>query len=246
MHNQTRALVTGASSGIGAATVHALRAHEATVYAAARRIDRLEKLADETGAIAVELDVTDPDAVTTFGAHTEIDVLINNAGLGRAMGSLADASISDITRTIGTNVTGLLLMTNAVLPGMIKRGNGHIVNISSTAAIHAGATALYSASKAAVHKLSRDLRCELAGTGVRVTEINPGRVTTEFYDVAVDDPAMRAKLQQTGITELSPHDVAASIMHCVNAPWHVNISQLEIVPSEQVYGGYGFHPFTRP
>ena len=116
--------------------------------------------------------------------------------------------------------------------------------MSSTAAMHAGPTALYGASKAAVHKFCRDLRNELSGSGIRVSEINPGRVATEFYEVAMDDRKARERAQNTGITELQPSDVAASIVHMVDAPWHVNISQLEIVPQEQVYGGYHFAPLA--
>lgn len=238
------ALVTGASSGIGAATVRALRAKGVTVIAAARRLDRLESLAAETGCTPLELDVRDRDAVTALEHDHRIDVLINNAGLGRAMGSLATADISDIERTIDTNVTALIHVTRAVLPGMLERKRGHIVNMSSTAAMHAGPTALYGASKAAVHKFCRDLRNELSGSGVRVSEINPGRVSTEFYEVAIDDEERRASAQDTGITVLHPDDVAASIIHMVDAPWHVNISQLEIVPQEQIYGGYHFAPLS--
>ncbi len=235
------ALVTGASSGIGAATVRALRHAGMDVIAAARRLDRLESLAQETGCEPLELDVRDRASVAAL-EDRPIDILVNNAGLGRAMGSLMTASIEDIEQTIDTNVTSLIHLTRAVTPGMIERGRGHLVNISSTAAFHAGATALYGASKGAVHKFTRDLRNELHGTGVRISEINPGRVATEFYDVAIDEPDKRAAATNTGITVLEPADVAASIVHVVTAPWHVNISQLEIVPQEQIYGGYFFSP----
>lgn len=236
------ALVTGASSGIGEATVRALRSRGVQVIAAARRLDRLHALAEETGCAPLELDVRDRDAVAAIEFRHQIDILINNAGLGRALGSLATADLADIERTIDTNVTSAIHLIRAVLPGMIERRRGHIVNMSSTAAIHAGPTALYGASKAAVHKLSRDLRQELQGTGIRVSEINPGRVATEFYDVAMDDPAQRAQAKDTGVTILSPADVATSILHIVDAPAHVNISQLEIVPLGQAYGGYQFAP----
>ncbi len=239
------ALVTGASSGIGAAVVRALRTADVHVIAAARRVDRLAALAEETGCSVLELDVRNRESVAAL-EKLEIDVLVNNAGLGRAMGSLATASIDDIERTIDTNVTALIHLTRAVLPGMIARKRGHIVNMSSTAAIHAGPTALYGASKGAVHKFCRDLRNELHGTGVRVSEINPGRVATEFYNVAMDTDEQRERATDTGITVLRPEDVADSILHVVNAPWHVNISQLEIVPQEQIYGGYFFSPLDVP
>lgn len=239
------ALVTGASSGIGEATVRSLCDAGVNVIAAARRRDRLEELAEKTGCTVLELDVRDRDAVSALGDQ-QIDVLVNNAGLGRAMGSFVESELSDIERTLDTNVTALIHLTRAVLPGMIDRGRGHIVNISSTAALHPVPTALYGASKGAIHKFCKDLRLEVAGQGVRISEIQPGRVETEFYDVAVDDPERRAQLADIPITPLSPADVADAIVYVTNAPWHVNISQLEIVPQEQVYGGYGFAPLNQP
>ncbi len=243
LSKEQTALVTGASSGIGEATVRALRARGVTVIAAARRLDRLQLLAEQTGCMALELDVRDREAVAAIESNHEVDILVNNAGMGGAMESLATADISDIERTIDTNVISAMHMIRAVLPGMIARKQGHVVNMSSTAAMYATPFALYGASKAAIHKLSRDLRQELMGTGVLVSEINPGRVTTEFYEVALDDLESRSRAQNTGITELSPDDVAASIIHVLDAPRHVSINQLEIVPAEQTYGGYQFTPF---
>ncbi len=237
------ALVTGASSGIGEATVVALRERGIEVHAAARRIDRLEDLAERTGCIAHELDVRDRAAVAAIGETIPVDILINNAGLGRALGSLWTADIEDIEMTIDTNVTSAIHMVRTVLPGMVERGKGHIVNMSSVLALYPAPAALYGATKGAIHKLSRDLRQELQGTGIRVTEINPGRVTTEFYNVAIDDEEELARTTDTGVEEVTPADVAASIIHVVDAPWRVNISQLEIVPTEQTYGGSQFVPF---
>lgn len=241
---QQTALVTGASSGIGEATVRALRSRGVSVIAAARRLDRLESLAQETGCVALELDVRDRAAVAALETAQEIDILVNNAGLGRGMDSLATATISDIERTIDTNVTAAIHVIRAVLPGMLERKSGHIVNMSSTAALYPAPFALYGASKAAIHMLSRDLRQELMGSGIRVSEINPGRVATEFYEVAIDDPDIREQALNPGIAELTPDDVAASIVHVLDAPKHVSINQLEIVPTEQTYGGYQFTPFT--
>lgn len=238
------ALVTGASSGIGEATVVALRERGVEVHAAARRIERLEDLAERTGCIPHQLDVRDRAAVTALCDSVPVDILINNAGLGRALGSLWTAPIEDIEMTIDTNVTSAIHMVRAVLPGMVERGKGHIVNMSSVLALYPAPAALYGATKGAIHKLSRDLRQELQGTGVRVTEINPGRVTTEFYNVAIDDEEKLAKTTDTQIEEVTAADVAASIVHVVDAPWRVNISQLEIVPTEQTYGGSQFVPFA--
>ena len=239
------ALVTGASSGIGEATVVALRDRGIQVHAAARRGDRLDDLAQRTGCIPHQLDVRDRSAVTRLGETVPVDILVNNAGLGRAIGSLSSATIDDIETTIDTNVTSAIHVIRAVLPGMVERGRGHIVNMSSVLALYPAPAALYGASKAAIHMLSRDLRQELQGTGIRVSEINPGRVSTEFYDVAIDDPDERARTADSGIDEVRPADVADWIVHVVDAPWRVNISQLEIVPTEQSYGGSQFVP-VRP
>ena len=237
LDKNTTALVTGASSGIGEATVRALRAKGVQVYAAARRIDRLHKLADDTGCVPIEPDVRDRTAVRAFGEEYPVDILVNNAGLGRAMGSLWKAEIEDIETTVDTNVTAAILMIKSVLPGMIQRQRGHIVNMSSVVALYPLPAALYGVTKRIIHKLSRDLRPELQGTGVRVTELNPGRVVSEFYDVAIDDEAQRAKVIENDCEDLIADDIADAVVYCVEAPWRVNISQMEIMPTEQTYGG---------
>ena len=243
LDQNTKVLVTGASSGIGEATARALRSRGVKVYAAARRLDRLEKLAGETGCIPVQLDVRDREAVMTFGKEQPVDILVNNAGLGRALGAMWKAEVEDIEITVDTNVTAAFIMIMAVLPGMIERGRGHIVNISSVTALYPLPMALYGATKGAIHKLSRDLRQELKGTGIRVTEISPGRVISEFYNVAIDDDEQRQKITETHSEDLLASDIADAIVYCVDAPWRVNVSQMEIVPTEQTYGGAQFVPF---
>ena len=215
----TKALVTGASSGIGEATARALRARGVKVFAAARRLDRLEKLAEETGCIPVQLDVRNRAAVMAFGKEQPVDILVNNAGLGRALGAMWKAEVEDIEITVETNVTAALIMIKAVLPGMIERGRGHIVNMSSVAALYPLPMALYGATKGAMHKLCRDLRQELQGTGIRVTEINPGRVISEFYNVAIDDDEQRQRTTETHCEDLLAADIADAIVYCVDAPW---------------------------
>ena len=243
LDQNTKALVTGASSGIGEATARALRARGVKVFAAARRLDRLEKLAEETGCIPVQLDVRNRAAVMAFGKEQPVDILVNNAGLGRALGAMWKAEVEDIEITVETNVTAAIIMIKAVLPGMIERGRGHIVNMSSVAALYPLPMALYGATKGAVHKLCRDLRQELQGTGIRVTEINPGRVISEFYNVAIDDDEQRQRTTETHCEDLLAADIADAIVYCVDAPWRVNVSQMEIVPTEQTYGGAQFVPF---
>ncbi len=239
------ALVTGASSGIGEATVRALRAQGVQVHAAARRIERLEALAAETGCVPHALDVRDRDAVAALGAEIEIDILVNNAGLGRVLGSIWSGTAEDIDMTVDTNVAGAIHVIRAFLPGMIDRGRGHIINMSSVLALYPFPAALYGATKGAIHMLSRDLRNELQGTGVRVTEICPGRVVTEFYDVAIDDKARLKQVKDTPSVDLLASDIADAIVYVTSAPWRVNVSLMEILPTEQTYGGAQFVPFDR-
>ncbi|MEE8454956.1 MAG: SDR family oxidoreductase [Limibaculum sp.] len=236
------ALVTGASSGIGAAVVRKLAANGWQVHALARRAARLEALAGETGCIPHALDIRDGAALERLMAGLAPDLLVNNAGLGAGITGLATASRDEVARTIDTNVTAVLELTRLTLPGMIARRRGHVVNLGSVAGLYPLVSAVYGASKGAVRLLSQNLRLELRGTGVRVTEICPGRVTSEFYDAAVPDPAARDRIKTTGIRELSPDDIAEAILYAVSTPAHVNVSTIELQPVEQTFGGAQFDP----
>ena len=240
------AVVTGASAGIGAATVAALTDRGMHVHALARRADRLAALAEATGCATHQVDVRDHDALRALLGGLEVDVLVNNAGVGRGIASFFEAEPDDLDQTIDTNVSAVLHACHAVLPGMIERGRGHLVLLGSTAGLHALPTTVYGASKGAIHMMTANLRLDLAGTGVRVTEVCPGRVTTEFYDAAIDDPEQRAVLQQTGISQLTSSDVADAIAYAVEAPWHVNVTTIELQPTEQTYGGSRFDKFEGP
>lgn len=239
------ALVTGASSGIGAATVRALRDRGFEVHAVARREERLAQLAEETGCVVHVLDVRDREAVAALGRELPVDILVNNAGLGRAIGAIWRGTDDDIDRTVDTNLTAAIHVIRAVLPGMIERGRGHIVNVSSVMALRSGHAALYGATKGGMHMLSRDLRHELEGSGIRVSEICPGRVVTEFYDVAIDDEERRERVKDTPSEDLTPADVADAIVYVVSAPRHVDITLMEIFPTEQTYGGSRFVALER-
>ena len=233
------ALVTGASSGIGAAVVRGLRGAGFEVWAMARRAERLDALAGETGCTPIVADVRDTAAMQEALAGLAPDVLVNNAGLGTGITGLATASAEDVARTIDTNVKALLQLTRIVLPGMIERGRGHIVNLGSVAGLYPIASAIYGGSKGAVHLSSQNLRIELRGTGIRVTEISPGRVTTEFFDVAVPEPVPHVP-KAPPIRAMDPGDIAAAILYAVRAPAHVNVSMIELQPTEQWFGGASF------
>ena len=230
------AIVTGASSGIGLAIAGL------SVHAVARRADRLETLANTPRITPHALDLRDTAAVENTFGKMEIDILVNNAGTARGFGGLLEASTEDIDATIGTNVTAALQILRIVLPGMAARKRGHVINMGSTAGLYPAASAIYGGSKGAIRMLSPNLRLELRGTGIRVTEICPGRVETEIYDAAFDDAEKAAAIKETGIDDLQPKDVADIVLYALNAPPHVNISSVEIVPTGQSYGGMNLDP----
>jgi NADP-dependent 3-hydroxy acid dehydrogenase YdfG len=238
------AIVTGASSGIGAGVARGLSKAGWEVHALARRADRLDALANETGCIPHALDIRDAEALERLVAGLTPDLIVNNAGLGAGITGLATASRDEVARTIDTNVTAVLELLRLTLPGMIARGRGHVVNLGSVAGLYPLVSAVYGASKGAVRLMSQNLRLELRGTGVRVTEICPGRVSTEFYDASVPDAATRNRLKDTGIRELSPDDIAGAILYAVSAPAHVNVATIELHPIEQTFGGVRFDPIN--
>ncbi len=233
----TTALVTGATSGIGAATVRALAASGRRVLAVARRAERLEKLADETGCTWFAGDVRDVDAIAAEIGRFEPDIVVNNAGVGHGITGLAGLDDAALREAVDINVLAPIRIAAAALPGMKARARGHVVNIGSIAGLHTLVSAVYGATKSAVHMFSQNLRFELVGAGIRVTEICPGRVASEFYQAAAGDETKLAAMGRSGITELTPDDVAAAILFAVDAPRHVNVAMIEILPTEQAVGG---------
>lgn len=237
-------LVTGASAGFGAAITRRMVRDGHRVIATARRADRLAALAKEIGA-AVQpfaLDVTDAAAVAALPAALpagwrEVDVLVNNAGLALGLDPSFKAKLSDWETMLATNATGLMRMTHALLPGMVERNRGHIVNVSSTAAIYPYPGGhIYGASKAFVTQFSLNLKADLVGTSVRVTDLEPGLVGgTEFSAVRFGDAA-RATSVYAGTTPLMPEDIAEAVAWVVNLPAHVNINRLEMMPTCQASG----------
>ncbi len=227
------ALVTGASSGIGAATVRALAGRDIKVHALARREERLKALADETGCVPLTLDLRDRDAIYDRLSSLNVDIIVGNAGTGRGMEGFLEASPEDIETTLGVNVLSLVHTLRAVLPGMVERKRGHVINIGSTAGLYPLYSVIYGASKGAVHLLNQNLRIELKGSGVR---------TTEIFDVSFDDKEKAAEMNDPGIEQLQPEDIADAIIFALDAPWRMNVNMIEIQPTEQVFGGLAFAP----
>ncbi|MCV7177255.1 SDR family NAD(P)-dependent oxidoreductase [Mycolicibacterium sphagni] len=229
------AVVTGASSGIGEATAKTLAALGFHVIAVARRADRIERLADEIGGTAVVADVTNDAAVEALAAGlTRVDVLINNAGGAKGLEPIAEANLDDWRWMWETNVLGTLRVTRALLPKLVASGDGLIVTVTSIAALevydNGGG---YTAAKHGQGALHRTLRGELLGKPVRLTEIAPGAVETEFSLVRFGGDEQRADAVYSGITPLVAADVAEVIGFVATRPSHVNLDQIVIRPRDQ-------------
>jgi serine 3-dehydrogenase len=237
--------ITGASSGIGRSTAREFAKQGAHLLLMARRVDRIEQLArtltTEFGirTLARGLDVMKNSAVEqTFGSlppeWQTIDVLVNNAGLSRGLDKLHEGKIQDWEEMIDTNVKGLLYVTRAVLPSMVKRNSGHIINIGSIAGHQTYPNGnVYCASKFAVTAIGRSLKMDLLGTAIRVTSVDPGLVDTEFSRVRFRDDMERASKTYVGMTPLTPDDIAEIVLFCASRPSHVNIGELLVTPTDQ-------------
>lgn len=232
------AVVTGASSGIGAATARQLAAAGFHVFCAARRVDRLEALVAEIGGTAVGCDVTDPDQVAALAATVgpRLDVLVNNAGGAIGTDPVADASAADWRQMYEINVIGTLNVTRALLPALEASGAGTLVNVGSTAghiAYEGGGG--YTAAKHAVAVMTETLRLELNGRPVRVTEIAPGMVQTDEFSLnRFGGDQSRADAVYSGVSEpLTADDIAGTIAWVVSRPQHVNIDLLVVKPIAQ-------------
>jgi NADP-dependent 3-hydroxy acid dehydrogenase YdfG len=237
--------ITGASSGIGEACARIFAENGAKLLLCARRMDRLEKISHEfkskfvTESHIFQLDVRDRELVNDAldSLPTEwknIDVLINNAGLARGFSKLHEGSIDDWEDMIDTNVKGLLYISRKVIPGMVDRGNGDIINIGSAAGheVYPGGAA-YCASKHAVDALTRGLRMDLVGTPLRVCTVDPGLVETEFSIVRFHGNKDRADNVYQGLKPLTGDDIAETVFYCASRPAHIQIAEVIMFPTAQ-------------
>ena len=247
------AFVTGASSGLGEAIARRFAAAGTRVVATARRGDRLTGLVDEFGEDLIfvsVLDVRDRAAIEQLvaslpGEFAEVDVLVNNAGLALGLGPAQDASLDEWEQMIETNCTGLVYVTRALLPGMVARRRGHVVNMGSVAATYPypGGN-VYGATKAFVRQFSLNLRADLHGTGIRVSCLEPGLIGgTEFSEVRFGGNAERAAGVYAGTQPLTPEDIAAAVEWMTSQPPHVNVNLIELMPVVQSFAAL---PVDRP
>jgi 3-hydroxy acid dehydrogenase/malonic semialdehyde reductase len=243
-------LVTGATAGFGAAIARLYAREGARIIAVGRRQERLDALATELGAdrvLPLALDLRDTAAITAAIAGlpadwAAIDLLVNNAGLARGVAPAQEAELADWEAMIDTNTKGLVAMTRAVLPGMVARDRGHIVNIGSTAGEwpYPGGN-VYGATKAFVRQFSLNLRADLFGTQVRVTDVEPGLVGgTEFSNVRLGDDAKAAAVYD-GADALTPEDIAETVHWVASRPARVNINTLQLMPVCQSFGPLRIH-----
>ena len=243
--------ITGASSGFGAACARIFAQAGNKLVLTARRIDPLIKLQEELSANCavhmIPLDVRDSEAVrgaveSLPEGFRQIDVLLNNAGLALGMEPAHQVKLEDWETMVDTNIKGLMYCTHAILPGMVARNRGHIVNISSTAGAwpYPGGN-VYGGTKAFVTQFSRNLRCDLLGTKVRVSCIQPGMAETEFSQVRFKGDQDKAAGVYAGTEALSAEDIAETVAWVINRPAHVNINTLEVMSIDQAWGPFSIH-----
>ncbi len=231
------ALVTGASAGMGEAIVERLCQQGITVHAVARRKEQLAALADRTGCIPHAIDVGDIAALTELCRDLQVDILVNNAGVSHP-GSILQADENVIETQIDVNLRAVLHLCRLLVPGMMERDCGHVINITSIAAIYNfNGNSVYHATKAAVHALSRQLRVDCYGKRVRITEICPGRVATEIFGNVSGDHEDARRRFIDGFELPQAKDIADCVAFAVSAPIAVNIGNIEITPTLQVPGG---------
>ena len=242
-------LITGATSGFGAAAARKFSTEGHRVILTGRRESRLQELQQQLGdhTATLKLDVRDRDQVFNLldklpESFRQIDVLVNNAGLALGLGGADEADVGQWETMVDTNIKGLMYVCRAILPGMTERGGGHVVNIGSVAASwpYPGGNT-YGGTKAFVQQFSRNLRTDLLGKNVRVTNIEPGMCETEFSVVRFDGDEDKARQVYAGMKPLSAEDIAEIIYWTTALPAHINVNQLEVMPTAQAWSPFAVH-----
>lgn len=242
------AVVTGATAGMGEAIARRFIREGARVVFTGRRRERLDQLAAEFGerGLALQLDVRDRTAVAAAFAElpedfAAVDILVNNAGLALGLAGAQAADLDDWQTMVDTNISGLVYCTRALLPGMVARRRGHVINVGSVASEtpYPGGN-VYGATKAFVRQFSYNLRADLLGDNVRVTCIEPGMTKTEFAEVRFKGDKEKADAGYVGVDHMTADDIADVVCYVATLPWRVNINLVQLMPTQQAYAGYAF------
>jgi NADP-dependent 3-hydroxy acid dehydrogenase YdfG len=251
-HMPACVFITGATAGFGAAFARRFARAGARVVVTGRRGERLEALRNEIGAKAhaVVLDIRDREAIEAAvsalpAPFAEIDLLINNAGLAQGVALAQSASLDDWETMVDTNIKGLLYCTRALLPGMVTRNRGHVINLGSVAGSYPypGGN-VYGATKAFVHQFTLNLRADLLGTNVRASSIEPGMALTEFSEVRYKGDKAKAAKPYEGVTAMSAEEIAECVFWVATRPAHLNVNRIELMPVQQAFSPFNIHRRT--
>ena len=239
------ALITGAANGIGSSILKKLSKYKFKIYALDKDKRNLKKICNETGALPLNIDITNIDLLYSRLSKLDIDILINNAGIGNGIEGLLKSSKGDILKSTRVNYESILHILKILVPKMVKKRNGHIFLIGSIAGLYPTDSAIYSSQKTAIHKIAQSLRIELSGSRVKLTEITPGRTKTSFGNNIFASNKMKKEFNNS-FQVLEPEDISNALLFALNTKWKTNISLIEILPTEQSPGGIPIIPVKDP
>ena len=239
------ALITGAANGIGSSILKKLSDYKFKIYALDKDKRKLKTICNETGAFPLNIDVTNIDLLYSKLSKLDVDILINNAGIGNGIEGLLKSLKGDILKSTRVNYESILHILKILVPKMVKKRNGHIFLIGSIAGLYPTDSAIYSSQKTAIHKIAQSLRIELSGSRVKLTEITPGRTKTSFANKIFSSNKKKKEFTNS-FQVLDPEDISNALLFALNTKWKTNISLIEILPTEQSPGGIPIIPVKDP
>ena len=239
------ALITGAANGIGSSILKKLSDYKLKIYALDKDKRKLKTICNKTGAFPLNIDITNIDLLYSKLSKLDVDILINNAGIGNGIEGLLKSSKADILKSTRVNYESILHILKILVPKMVKKRNGHIFLIGSIAGLYPTDSAIYSSQKTAIHKIAQSLRIELSGSRVKLTEITPGRTKTSFANKIFSSNKKKKEFTNS-FQVLDPEDISNALLFALNTKWKTNISLIEILPTEQSPGGIPIIPVKDP
>ena len=239
------ALITGAANGIGSSILKKLSDYKFKIYALDKDKRKLKTICNKTGAFPLNIDISNIDLLYSKLSKLDVDILINNAGIGNGIEGLLKSSKADILKSTRVNYESILHILKILVPKMVKKRNGHIFLIGSIAGLYPTDSAIYSSQKTAIHKIAQSLRIELSGSRVKLTEITPGRTKTSFANKIFSSNKKKKEFTNS-FQVLDPEDISNALLFALNTKWKTNISLIEILPTEQSPGGIPIIPVKDP